>query len=334
MQTYFIKRFLLLFLNLLGITIVSFVMLQLTPGSPLDMKAARGVDGGLAENSNITDEHREALKKLYNLDKPIHERYFLWIKDIVQLDFGTSFTDHRPVIEKIKERLPVSLIFGFSAIFMAIFVGIPMGLLGAAFHNTPIDRFSSLVVVAMYSFPSYVLGVLLITFFGNPDFFDWFPIIGIQSDNYEYLSVTGKILDRASHFVLPCICYSIGSVAVISQIQRGQFLDALYQDYVRTARAKGVSEFLVLMKHAFRNSLIQVATILGGMVPVILGGSIIIETLFSIQGLGELAFRALLERDYPTIMANFTIFSLLSLFGILVSDVLYVVIDPRIDFEG
>jgi len=290
--------------------------------------------GGLGTKSVLTDETRALLMARYHLDKPIMLRYWLWLKEIAQLDFGHSFTDQRPVLEKIKERLPVSLVFGISSILVALLVGIPLGLLSARYQNTWLDRGVALLVIAMYSVPVYVLGILLLTFLGGPDFLNFFPIYGIQSDAYDSLSFLGRVGDRLFHFVLPCICYCIGSLAFITQQQRASILDALQQDYVRTARAKGVSEFGVFLKHAFRNSLIPIATILGAMVPSILGGGVIIERLFSIPGLGLLSFESLLERDYPTIMANFTISAFLSLLGIFASDLMYVLVDPRIDFES
>ncbi len=334
MRNYLLKRILFFFFTLWGITFVSFLMLQLAPGSPLEMKLMKDKSGGLGDKSALTEELREELKKQYHLDKPILIRYALWMKDVVRLDFGTSFVDHRPVIDKIDERLPVSLIFGISSVLIALLVGIPLGLLSGAFHKSIFDRGIAFIVVAQYSLPTYVVGILLLTFFGGGDFLDWFPIYGIQSDHYETLSWMGKILDRAHHFILPCFCYCLGSLAFITQQQRASILDAISQDYIRTARAKGLSEPLVFLKHAFRNSLIPIITIVGAMIPSVLGGGVIIETLFSIPGLGLLAFESLLQRDYPTIMANFTISAFLSLLGIFLSDILYVLVDPRIDFEG
>jgi ABC-type dipeptide/oligopeptide/nickel transport system permease component len=334
MQAYLLKRLFLLFVTLWGITFVSFIMLQLAPGSPLEMKLAQDKSGGLSDRSALTPETRKLLEAQYHLDKPILVRYGMWLKDISQLNFGESFSDHRPVIEKIYERLPVSIIFGLSSIIVSLLIGLPLGLLTGAFQNSFFDRLTAIVVIAMYSMPVYVLGILLLTFFGGGDFFDWFPIYGIQSDDYASFSLIWKILDRVHHFILPCLCYSIGSLAFITQQQRASILEALNQDYIRTARAKGLSERTVFLKHAFRNSLIPIITIVGALIPSILGGAVIIETMFSIPGLGLLSWESLLQRDYPTIMANFTISAFLSLIGIFVSDLLYVAVDPRIDFEG
>lgn len=322
-----------MFLTLWGITLVSFTMLHLTPGSPVEMKMMQTPDGSLGEHSELTQEMIDRLKKQYHLDKPIIVRYFLWLKDILRFDFGTSLYNHLSVSELILERIPVSLIFGFSGILVALFVGIPLGLLAGVFSNGFMDRAVAIVSIAMYAMPAYALALLLIVFFAGPDFFPIFPIAGIQSTNFESLSFFEQIGDRLFHFVLPCICYTIGGLAFISQQQRASLLEALNQDYIRTARAKGLSEFKVYMKHAFRNSLIPIVTILGAMLPSILGASILIEKIFSIPGLGELTFEALIKRDYPIIMANFTVGAFLSLMGIFLSDLLYVVVDPRISFD-
>lgn len=333
MLRYLVKRLGLFFVTLFGISVVSFLMIQLAPGSPLEMKLGRDPSGGFGDKSALTEEARAQLAKLYHLDKPIHMRYILWLGDVIRLDFGNSFIDHRPVIEKIKERLPVSLIFGITSILVALLIGIPLGVLSAAFQNRWPDRSISILSVAMYSTPTYVLGLLLLTFLGGGDFLNLFPIYGIQSDDFESMTAWQGFLDRLHHFVLPCICYSLGGIAFISQQQRASLIDSLHQDYVRTARSKGLSESLVFLKHAFRNSLIPIATILGGMVPGILGGAVIIERLFSIPGLGLLSFEAILQRDYPTIMATFMMTGALSLLGYIISDFVYVIVDPRIDFE-
>ena len=335
MRAYLLKRLFLLIFTLWGITLVSFLMVNLAPGSPLEMKLARDPSGGLSsEKASISQENLEALKKLYNLDKPLLVRYGIWVKDIFTFNFGTSFVDHRQVSEKILERLPISLILGITSVIIALFLGIPLGIASGTFHNTLFDRVVAFLVIAFFSLPSYVLGIYLLTFFGGGEFFDLFPVYGLQSEDYDVLPWVGKFFDRAHHLFLPCLCYSIGGLAMITQQQRNSLLEVLRQDYIRTARSKGLGEIAVVLKHAFRNSLIPIITMTGGMIPALLGGGVIVETLFSIPGLGLLAYEALLQRDYPTIMADFTIFAFLSLIGILVADICYVLADPRIDFEG
>ncbi len=332
MKSYFLNRFLLLLITLWGITLVSFGMLQLTPGSPIEMKLLADPEGGMGEKSQITEAARKRLMEQYHLDKPFLERYALWLKDLATLDFGRSFQDDRPVIDKIKEALPISLIFGISGILTALLLGIPLGLISAKRAGSFVDRGIAFFCIVLYSMPSYVLGLLLLTYLGAR--LDWFPIYGIQSDNYAELGFFGQMLDRIHHFVLPCLCYSIGGLAFITQQQRNAILEAMGQDYIRTARAKGLSESKVFLKHAFRNSLIPIMTIIGSMIPGILGSSVIIEKLFSIPGLGYLSLDALFARDYPTIMAVFTMGSFLSLAGIFLADLMYVLVDPRINFEG
>ncbi len=333
MASYIAKRILLLVFTLWGVTAISFAIIQLAPGSPLEMKLRADPGGGLGDQSGLSQEAREQLKKLYHLDRPLFERYLLWLGDIVRLDFGKSFSDHRPVLDKISERLPVSITFGISAILVALLIGIPLGLLASAKQGTWIDRGISFFTVSLYAMPTYVLGILLLTFLGGGEFLDWFPIYGIQSDDYDRLDFWSKVGDRLHHFILPGLCYCIGSLAFITEQQRASMLEALHQDYIRTARAKGLSETVVYWKHAFRNALIPIVTIMGGMIPAILGGGVIIESLFSVPGLGLLSYQAILERDYPVIMANFTITGFLTLLGLFFSDILYVLVDPRIDFE-
>jgi peptide/nickel transport system permease protein len=334
MKAYFLKRLILLIVTLWGITLVSFGILQLAPGSPIDAKLGAGSESSLSDRSGITEQQRLQLMQEFNLDKPLLVQYGLWLGKLVRLDMGTSFIDRRPVAEKIAERIPVSLIFGLSALFFALVIGIPLGLLAGSRPNSFFDRLIAVKVIALYSLPTYVLGILLITFFGGGDFLDLFPIYGIQSDNYSQFVWWERILDRAHHFILPCLCYSLGTLAFITQQQRASILEVMNQDYIRTARAKGVSERWVLLKHGFRNSLIPIVTLLGAMIPSILGGGVIVESMFSIPGLGLLAFESLLQRDYPVIMANFTIVAFLSLLGIFLSDLFYVLVDPRISFEG
>ncbi len=308
-------------------------MLQLTPGSPLELKMQRDNRGALGEQSAISEEAMENLKRLYHFDKPIHVRYGLWLNDLIHLDFGKSFAEHRPVLDMLKERIPVSIAFGLTSILVALFIGIPLGMIAAAYQGRFIDYCVSVILIALYSTPVYVVALVLLTFLGGGDFLDLFPIYGLKSDDYETLSWAGQIWDRAHHFFLPGLCYCLGGLAFIAQQQRSSLLDCMRQDYIRTALSKGLSERSAFLKHAFRNSLIPTVTLLGGMIPGILGGGIIIERIFSIPGLGLLSYEGLLNRDYPVIMANFTISSFLVLLGIFIADFLYVVVDPRITFD-
>ncbi|MFN8944657.1 MAG: ABC transporter permease subunit, partial [Pseudobdellovibrionaceae bacterium] len=272
-----------------GITLVTFILINLAPGSPLDQKIqqirfADGSGGARASESGISQEVIEQLKKQYGFDKPLHERYMIWLKNIFRFDFGQSFHYEEPVMDVIKSKFPVSLQFGLASLFLTYLVCIPLGVKKAISAGGKFDRISGLILYFAYSIPTLVLGIFLVVFFAGGSYFDWFPIGGIQSDHFSDLSIWGQILDRAHHFVLPLICYLIGGFTELTMIMRNSMLDVIKMDYIRTARAKGVSERVVYFKHALRNALIPVATGIGGFFAVFLAGSLIIETIFDLDG--------------------------------------------------
>ncbi len=331
MRTYILKRLLLLIPTLLGITLITFFVVQLAPGNPVSRKLQVG-EGVRA--SAITQDIVEQTKKLYGLDKPIYVRYWIWLKQIATLDFGRSYKDHRPVIEKIAERLPVTLSLNIISIFLAYVISIPLGVYSAVKRGTIQDRVITFFLFALYSIPSFWLAVVLIYFLGGGEFWDVFPIYGILSPGAENFPFVEKALDFLWHITLPVICLTYGDLAYLSRYQRGSLLEALQGDFIRTAKAKGLPESKVIFKHALRNALIPIVTILASILPAMIGGSVIIESIFSIPGIGQLGFEAILSRDYPVIMAIATISAFLTLAGILISDLAYVLVDPRISFEG
>lgn len=325
-----------------GITIVAFVIINLAPGSPIEQKIQairfgnqgdRGGGGSDRGTTGVNEEIIEALRKQYGFDKPIHERYWIWLKNISRLDFGESFTYEEPVIDVIISKFPVSLQFGIASLFLTYLICIPLGMAKAVRAGTYFDAFSGLLLYLAYAIPPLVLGVFLITFFAGGSYFSWFPTGLLKSDDYDSLSTWGQIVDRAHHFVLPLICYVIGGFAELTVLMRNSLLDVIKQDYVRTARAKGLEEKMVLYKHAMRNALIPVAVNLGGFLQVFLAGSLIIETLFQLDGLGRLGYSSILARDYNVIMGLIFFNSVTLMFGRLLTDITYVLIDPRIDFK-
>jgi microcin C transport system permease protein len=332
--------------TLFGITLLSFLIINLAPGSPIEqrLQALRmggganmdGISGG-GESSRggtgVTTELVEALNKQYGFDKPVHIRYFMWLKNVVTLNFGDSFKFEEPVMDVIASRFPVSLQFGVISLILVYLVCIPLGILKAVKNGSLFDTASSFVLFVAYSVPSLMLGILLMVFFAGGSFYDWFPSAGIMSENYADLSVWGKILDRAHHFVLPLICYMLNSFTIMTVMMKNSLLDEIKLDYVRTARAKGLDEGTVVFKHALRNALIPLVTGVGSFLGVFLAGSLIIENIYSLEGIGRLGFVAAMERDYNVLMALIFISSLVSLLGRLISDVLYTVVDPRIDFS-
>jgi peptide/nickel transport system permease protein len=331
MRTYIIKRLLLLIPTLLGITLITLLVVQLAPGNPVSRKLQIG-EGVKAEA--ITQDIVEQTKKLYGLDKPIYVRYWIWVKQIATLDFGHSYKDHRPVIDKIAERLPITLTLNIISIFLVYTISIPLGVYSAVRQGSPQDRVITFFLFALYSIPSFWLAVVLIYFLGGGEFWDVFPIYGILSPGAENFPFYKKALDFLWHITLPVICLTYGDLAYLSRYQRGSLLEVLNEDFLRTARAKGLPESKVIFKHALRNALIPIVTIIASILPAAIGGSVIIESIFSIPGIGKLGFEAVLSRDYPVIMAIATISAFLTLAGILISDLAYVLVDPRISFEG
>ncbi len=344
MWVYFLKRLAMIIPTLFGITLLSFIVINLAPGSPLEqeiqkMKFASGAAGtsgasGVgSSNYGVSEEVLESLKKQYGFDKPLMVRYWIWIKNVFTLDFGDSFSTYDPVLTMIIERFPVSLQFGLVSLFFMYLICVPLGVAKAVRDGSRFDAASSFVLFIMYSIPPLMLGILLIVFFAGGSFFDWFPMRGLHSEEYEMLSWGGKILDRVHHFILPMTCYMIGSFTVLTFLMKNSLLDVIKMDYIRTARAKGLGEKKVIYKHALRNALIPLATGLSSILGIFLAGSIIIEQIFDLQGIGLLSYKAALDRDYNVLMGLIFIQSILMLVGRILSDFLYIVIDPRIDFS-
>ncbi len=346
MGQYILKRLLLMLPTLFGITLIVFLIVNLAPGSPIEqrLQAMRfggamgsGSSGASANvvqkgDTGVSNEVVEALRKQYGFDKPVIVRYGIWLKNLATLDFGNSFTFEEPVLDVITSKFPVSLQFGITSLILAYMISIPLGIRMALKDGQAFDLVASTVLFVTYSIPPFALAILLIVFFAGGSFLDLFPIGGVASDNADQLSLFGQILDRIHHFVLPLICYSIGSFTTLTLLMKNSILEEVRKDYVRTARAKGLDERKVYLKHALRNALIPVATGLGSFVTVFFSGALLIETIFQLDGIGLLGYKAVLSRDYNLIMGSITIQSFLFLVGNLISDLIYVAVDPRIDF--
>ncbi len=332
MRAYLIKRLLQMIPTLLGITFITFCIIQLAPGNPATLKLQMASQGEMADTA-YAKQIIEQTKKLYGLDKPLPVQYLLWVKRVFTLDFGTSFKDHRKVLDKIAERLPITIQINVLSIFLVYLIAIPFGVYSATHPDTFSDRTLTLLFFFLYSLPNFWVAVLLIMLFGGGEFWDLFPVYGISSINAESWPLGRQILDRLWHLVLPVTCLTYGGFAYLSRLTRAELLEVIREDYVRTARAKGLSERVVIFKHAFRNALLPIVTLLAFLLPAMFGGSVIIESIFSIPGMGQLGFEAVLSRDYPVIMAITTISALLTLVGLLLSDILYAVLDPRIQLD-
>jgi microcin C transport system permease protein len=344
MLKYFLRRLAILIPTLLGVTIVVFVIINMAPGGPIEQRlqqirfgggdttSANTSSGGRGATQGVSDEVMEALKKQYGFDKPLHERYFLWLKNIVTLNFGESFTYEEPVLDVITSKFPVSLQFGIISLFLSYLISIPLGILKAIRHGTFFDVSSSIILFVLYSIPPFMLAILLIVFLSGGSFFEWFPVGGIQSEIYDELNWWEQIGDRIHHFTLPLICYTIGSFTSLTVLMKNSLIEEIKKDYIRTARAKGVSEKVVYMKHSLRNALIPIVTGLGGFLSVFFAGSLLLETIFQLDGIGLLSYKSILSRDYNVIMGLVFIQSALFLLGNIISDFAYVLVDPRIDF--
>lgn len=336
---YILRRMLIMVPTLFGITLVVFVIINAAPGGPIErkiqqMRFGSGDGGDSGSKSAINQEVIEALKKQYGFDKPMMERYFIWLKNLSKLDFGKSFSyEGEKVTDVIISKIPVSLQFGIISLILSYLVCIPLGVFKAMKEGTQFDTVSSLLLFILYSIPSYMLAVVLLTYLSGETFLDIFPLGELYSDDYEFLSPWEKIKDRIHHFVLPLVCYMIGSFTTLTMLMRNSLLDEIKKDYVRTARAKGLSKKVVYLKHALRNALIPIVTGLGHFLSLFFAGSLLLETIFQLDGMGFLGFNAALERDYNVLMGLIFIQSFLYLLGNLISDIMYVIVDPRIDFS-
>lgn len=326
MLNYSIRRILLAVPTLIGITLVTFVIISLAPGDPAKFQA-QGV-----MNPKMSIRVYEELRKYYGLDQPIHVRYVRWLGRLARLDFGNSMsTDGLPVMTKIKQRLLPTLSLAILSLGISLSLSIPIGIYAAARQDKLFDTLSSTILYALYSVPSYVMAVPLILLVGVQ--WNLLPFQGMKSDNFDQLTTGGKFVDLVKHFTLITFCFSYGAWAYYSRFVRQNMLEVVRQDYIRTARAKGLSEWRVILRHAFRNTLIPVVTLLGLLLPEILGGSVILEVMFNWPGMGRLFFESMLARDYPTIMALEFITAFLVLLGILISDLSYALVDPRVSYD-
>lgn len=305
----------------LGITVISFAVLHLAPGAPTEMQTMM--------QPKVSLEARARLNAIYGLDKPLHIQYVDWLKRLVRFDFGRSFSsDNRPVQEKIMERLPVTLFINILSLVLILVVAIPIGILSAVHRYSLFDKATTLFVFVGFATPTFWLALLLMLVFGVH--LDWLPISGLKSLNYEYLGFWGKTVDLGRHLILPVLLSAFGGLAGLSRYMRGNMLEVIRQDYILTARAKGLPERVVIYKHALRNALLPVVTVLGLSIPGLIGGSVIFESIFAIPGMGQLFYGAVMARDYPVVMGELVIGAVLTLIGNLVADISYALVDPRI----
>jgi peptide/nickel transport system permease protein len=338
MTGYLIQRLLLMIPTFIGITLIGFFIMRLAPGDPAELRAAGGL--GAAAGAGISVEKRGAVDEAmaqwraqYGLDKPLWVQYAVWLKNLSTLRFGESFKDSQPVLSKIAERLPVTVQLNLWSILVVYVVAIPLGIYSATHRGSFGDQVTTLAAFVLFAVPLVWAATMAIVFLCGGDFYYLFPPGGLESlDHSESWPFWQKVKDHAWHLLLPVVLLSYDGFAGLSRYMRSSMLEVLGQDYVQVARAKGLPEKIVVFKHVLRNSLIPQVTMLASILPGLIGGSVIIETIFSIPGLGQLGFESVLARDYPTVLALFTVSAVLTLIGILISDLLLAAIDPRIAF--
>ncbi|CUH77887.1 microcin C ABC transporter permease YejB [Tropicibacter naphthalenivorans] len=358
MGAYILRRLLLIIPTLLGIMIVNFALVQFVPGGPIeqiianmegegdvtggftggnsgpDMDTASAGDTEYAGARGLPPEFIEQLEKEFGFDKPPLERFLNMMWKYMQFDFGTSYFRSITVVDLVMEKMPVSITLGLWSTLIAYLVSIPLGIKKAVRDGSSFDTWTSGVIIAAYSIPGFLFAILLLVLFAGGSYWQIFPLRGLTSDNWENFSLFGKITDYFWHITLPVLASTIAAFATLTLLTKNSFLDEIKKQYVMTARAKGLSERRVLYGHIFRNAmLIVIAGLPGVFIGVFFGGSIIIETIFSLDGLGRLGFEAAVQRDYPVIFGTLFAFGLIGLVMGIISDLMYVLVDPRIDFE-
>jgi peptide/nickel transport system permease protein len=321
MIQYLLKRLIMMVPLFLGITLITFVVIHIAPGEPVEMQ--------IAMNPKVTAEARERLRKHYGLDKPLYVQYAVWVKKLAMLDFGRSFAPgNRPVVDRIRERIPVTLSLNIISLIIEFGLAVPIGILAAIRRDTLFDKGMTVFVFIGFAVPTFWLALLCMYLFGVR--LGWLPISGLHSMGSENFTLIHRCLDLLKHLILPVSVAAFGSLAGLSRYMRSTMLDVIRQDYITTARAKGLPERTVIFRHALRNALLPVVTLLGLSVPGLIGGSVIFETIFAIPGMGQLFYGGVMARDYPLVMGILVIGAGLTLVGNLLADIGYAVADPRI----
>jgi peptide/nickel transport system permease protein len=308
------------FISLVGVTIITFGIMHLAPGEPTDLQTTM--------NPRVSAQAKENLRKLYGLDRPLYVQYAQWVKRVVSMDFGTSFVDGQKVVQKIAGRMPITIIINLLSLILIFLIALPIGVFSATHPYSIFDKAATVFVFVGFAIPTFWLALLMMTLFGVV--LGWLPISGYQSLDVTGLSFSERLWDWTTHLLLPVFVSAFGGLAGISRYARAEMVEVIRQDYIRTARAKGLSEPVVVYKHALRNALIPIITILGLSVPGLIGGSVIFETIYAIQGMGLLFFQSVMSRDYPTIMGIIMIGTVLTLLGNFMADVFYAVANPTV----
>ena len=356
--SYVARRVLLIFPTLIGIMLINFIIVQVAPGGPVDQAIARITGESVAVTQSIggaagpvdTDPGARSsyefsrgidpdllaeIERQFGFDKPAHVRFVKMLGDYFTFDFGESFYQDVPVVDLVVDRLPVSLSLGGATLLIVYLVSLPLGIRKAVRDGSRFDVLTSLVILVGYAIPAFVLAMLLIVLFCGGEYFDWFPLRGLVSENYAELGLGGQILDRIEHLAMPVTAMAVGSFATLTLLAKNSFLDEINKQYVMTARAKGLRPTRVLYGHVFRNAmLIIISGFPAALLGILFTGAVLIEVIFSLHGIGLLGFEAVLTRDYPIVFGTLFVFTLLGLVAQLITDIVYTLVDPRIDFES
>jgi microcin C transport system permease protein len=359
MLNYIIKRLLLMIPTLLGVMLLTFAVIQFVPGGPVEQIIAK-LDGQNTDGTSrisgagsetggesaegggkyrgaqgLDPEFIKSLEKQFGFDKPAHERFFKMVKDYATFNFGNSYYKDQTVLSLMAEKMPVSISLGLWLTLITYLVSIPLGIKKAVKDGSAFDIWTSAVIIVGYAIPSFILAIFTIILFAGGSYFNWFPLRGLTSDNFASMTSFEKLKDYAWHLALPLFALGISSFATMTLLTKNSFLDEIRKQYVTTARAKGLTEKKILYNHVFRNAMMLVISgFPGAFLGAFFAGSLLIETVFSLDGLGYLTYKSALDRDYPVVLANLYIFTLLGLVVALISDLTYTWIDPRIDFES
>ena len=360
MKSYILRRLALMIPTLFGILLLNFVIIQAAPGGPVEQMIAK-LEGfeinaisriGGSSSAEIqqfsmdeSGEYRgrrgldpeliKDIEKLYGFDKPAYERFYQMVVNYLHFDFGDSFFRDAKVIDLIKEKLPVSISLGLWSTLLIYLISIPMGIRKALKHGSQFDVWTSAVITTGYAIPSFLLAILLIVLFAGGSYWNFFPLRGLNSENFEQLSLLGKLMDYVWHMVLPVFCIVIGGFATLTMLTKNSFLDEIHRQYVQTARAKGLDDNQVLYGHVFRNAMLLVISgFPAALIGILFTSSLLIEIIFSLDGLGLLGYEAAINRDYPVVFGSLFIFTLIGMVVKLLGDLTYMLVDPRIDFEA
>ena len=334
MKSYLIRRLLLMVPTLFGISLVCFALIQFVPGGPVEEAISRmrqvGAMKGMSAARTISPEEVANIKAYFGFDKPAPIRYIRWIGNVLKGDLGMSYSYQEPVLKVILSKMPISLFFGLSSFLLAYLVCVPLGMAKALRHGSWFDMFTSFGIFTGYVIPGYALGIVLIVFLGGGSYLNFFPISGIVSEQFESLSMGGKVLDFLHHMTLPMVCYMAGEFAFLTMLMKNSLLEELGKDYMRTALVKGSSVWTAVWRHALRNALVPIATRASEIFTLMFAGSVLIERVFDIDGMGLLFYNSTVNRDYNVVLGVILLSSAMGLLGRLFADILYVVVDPRI----